>query len=63
MDSPAGPCRWAGRSSATTSSRSVISTVSPALTRRMYSERRALSCFTPTDFHVVTLVTGNHRVN
>jgi hypothetical protein len=35
---------------ATTSSRSVTSTVSPAFARRTYSDSRALSCLIPTTF-------------
>src|SRR2546428_7139008 len=42
--------RLTGRNSATTSSRSVTRTVSPAFTCRMYSERRAFSSLMPTDF-------------
>src|SRR5579875_715905 len=46
----AAHCRRAGRSSATTSSRSVTKTVSPPRTSRRYSESFAFSCLTPTDF-------------
>ena len=57
IESAAPSCLRAGRSSATTSPRSVTSMVSPLRTSRRYSDNLDFSCLTPTDFIVLTVAT------
>ena len=62
-ESGALACLRAGRSSATTSSRSVTKTVSPLRTSRRYSDNLDFSCLTPTDFIVFMVATGGYKIN
>ena len=63
IESAAPGCLRAGRSSATTSPRSVTSMVSPLRTSRRYSDNLDFSCLTPTDFIVLTVATGGYKIN